>query len=206
MVMNVISYFALFLALSFIPRLQEDKTLYVIISSTIFLPIHLTKEQFFELIEKPRSPYDEKEWCCDTIVQIDLAQEKDFLKLTKNDDAKLIKCLSKSLGFYEIACYNSFIGKSDYTYKKPLKNSSLRKMLDSNMLLKLYSLKDFYISDKRVGNKVLYEYNFKSAPYYIYAQPYCSDFLTERIHIPKESVKLSQLPEILQRRVPRVPF
>ena len=37
MVMNVISYFALFLALKFIPRLQEDKSLYVIISSTIFL-------------------------------------------------------------------------------------------------------------------------------------------------------------------------
>ena len=57
-----------------------------------------------------------------------------------------------------------------------------------------------------MDNTVVYEYNFKSAPYYIYAQPYCSDFLTVRINIPKESVKLSQLPEILQRRVPRVPF
>lgn len=36
-VMDIISYGVLFLALIFIPRLQEDRTLYVVVSATIFL-------------------------------------------------------------------------------------------------------------------------------------------------------------------------
>lgn len=37
LIMNVISYAALFMAMRFVPRLQEDKLLYIIISSTIIL-------------------------------------------------------------------------------------------------------------------------------------------------------------------------
>ena len=89
------------------------------------LPIDLNEKQIYELIENPRSPIEEKEWYFDTIVQIDLAQEKDFIAFTKNPDAKLMQCLSKKYGLYIIDCYKSFVDKRDHTYNRPLKNSSL---------------------------------------------------------------------------------
>lgn len=175
-------------------------------SPSSYLPIDLNEKQICELIENPRSPIDEKEWYFDTIVQIDLAQEKDFIALAKNPDAKLRQCLSKKYGLYIIDCYKSFVGKRDYTYSRPLKNSSLRKMIDAKMIIKVYSQKDFNISDKWENDHPVYEYDFDKAPFYIYAQPYWNKLLAERINIPENPVKIDQLPVALRKRVHRVPF
>ena len=53
-----------------------------------FLPINLTDDQVLELIENPKDPDDNEEswWFWETVMQIDKAQEKEFLTLIKNPD------------------------------------------------------------------------------------------------------------------------
>lgn len=172
-----------------------------------FLPINLTDDQVLELIEKPKDPDDNEDtwWFWETVVQIDMTQEKEFLALIKNPDVVFKHCISKTLGIYMLDCHRCFLDKREATHKHPLKSSSLYKMLASNMILKLYMPKDYYISDEWKGDHMEYEHTFGASPYYIYAQPYWNEILAERISIPKNPVKLEQLPTALQRRVHRIP-
>ena len=55
-------------------------------------------------------------------------------------------------------------------------------------------------------DKMTIEKDFDTLPYYIYYQPYCTDFLQERVNVPKNPVKLNQFPESLRRRVPVLPI
>ena len=174
----------------------------------VFLPIQLTDDQVLELIENPKEPDDDEEswWFWETIVQIDKTQEKEFLKLINNPDIVSKHCISKNLGLYMLDCHKCFQDKREATHKHPLKSSSLYKMLASNMILKLYMPKDYYISDEWKGDHMEYEHTIGTSPYYIYAQPYWNALLADRIITPKNPVKLSQLPNILQKRVHKVPI
>lgn len=173
-----------------------------------YLPINLTDDQILELIENPKDPDDNEDtwWFWETIVQIDKAQEKEFLALIKNPDVIFKHCLSKSLGLYMLDCHRCFQDKREATHKHPLKSSSLYKMLESNMILKTYMPKDFYIQDEWKEDHIEYEHSIGDVPYYIYAQPYWNALLADRIITPKNPVKLSQLPNILQKRVHKVPI
>lgn len=173
-----------------------------------YLAINLSDDQIMDLIEKPRDPDDNEDtwWFWETIVQIDKTQEKEFLVLIKNPDVTLKHCVSKSLGLYMVDFRRCFLDKREATHKHPLKSSSLYKMLVSNMILKLYMPKDFYISDEWKEDHVEFEHDIESSPYFIYSQPYWTALLAERIITPKNPVKLSQLPLALQERVHRVPL
>ena len=173
-----------------------------------FLPINLTDDQVLELIENPKDPDDNEEswWFWETVVQIDKTQEKEFLTLIKNPDVVSKHCISKSLGLYMLDCHGCFQDKREATHKHPLKSSSLYKMLASNMILKLYMPKDYFINDEWKDDHMEYEHTIGTSPYYIYAQPYWNALLADRIIIPKNPVKLSQLPASLQKRVHRVPL
>ena len=156
-----------------------------------YLPINLTDDQILELIEFSKDPDDNEEtwWFWETIVQIDKTQEKEFLTLIKNPDITYKHCISKSLGLYMVDCSHCFLDKREAVHKHPLKSSSLYKMLESKMILKLYTAKDFYISDKWEDEHPVYEYDFGTSPFYIYAQPYWNKLLAERISIPKNPVE-----------------
>lgn len=172
-----------------------------------YLAINLTDDQVLELIGNPQDPTDDFDnWLWETVVQIDKAQEKEFLELTKNPDVELKHCLSQKLGLYMLDCYHCFVDKRDANHVHPLKTSSLYKMLASNMILKKYSPIDFYINDEWKDDHIEYEHHIKTCPYYIYYQPYWNDFLAERIITPMNPVKIDQFPQALQKRVHRVPL
>ena len=175
-----------------------------------YFRIKLTDVQIYDLLESSKDPsYDFNEWMLDydAIVQIDKGQEKEFLKLLKNGDIEYYRCISKDLCLYMMTdCYHCFEDKREAIHKRPLKHSSLYKMLSSNMILKVYNTKNFYINDVMKDSIVSFDYKFKSAPYYIYKQLYWNWMLAERINIPEHPVKLDQFPEALRKRVHRVPI
>lgn len=175
-------------------------------NNKVFLPIRLTDDQVYELLDNGKEPKDEfKFWFYDAIVQIDLNQEKEFLELIKQPDINVRSCVSKDLGLYMIDCEQCFIDKREAGHTHPLKSSSLHKMLASKMILKVYSEKSFYVGDETRDGKVFFDTDFDSAPYFIYGQPYWNKLLAERLNIPRHPVKISQFPEALKKRVHYVP-
>lgn len=172
-----------------------------------YLAINLTDDQVLELIEKPQVPtYDFDSWYWESVVQIDKAQEKEFLDLTKNPDVELKHCLSRNLGLYILDCYHCFEDKRTAFHDHPLKTSSLYKMLASKMILKKYDFKNFYINDVWDGDQLVFEHRIESCPYYIYYQPYWTEFMAKKIITPRNPVKIDQFPPALKKRVHRVPL
>lgn len=168
-----------------------------------YLTINLSDDQIFDLLESPKEPTNDFDsWLNDTIVQIDIVQEDKFLELSKNPDVELKLCVSKELGLYWLDCFCCF---NNYD-KHALKTSTLYKMLEAKMILKVYDLKDFYIQDEWKDDHMEYIHRIKSSPYYIYCQPYSNELLAERIITPKNPVKIDQFPLALQKRVHRVPL
>ena len=172
----------------------------------VFLSIQLSDDQIYELIENPKEPKDDyNTWFLDKVVQIDMNQEKEFLELIKRPDIVVRCCISKSLGLYMIDCDRCFEDKRNAIHNHPLKSSSLYKMLASKMILKVYDAKELYINDEMEDGKAVFNAEFDTAPYFIYAQPYWNELLAERIITPKHPVKISQFPDLLRRRVHQVP-
>ena len=171
-----------------------------------FLPIQLSDDQINELIEASGDPKDdESAWFYDTIVQIDMSQETEFLGLLEQPDIDLRMIVSKNLGLYMIDCSRCFEDKRKAIHTHCLKSSSLHKMLISKMIVKAYEPKHFYVDDHLQDGEAVFDVEFDSAPYFIYGQPYWIELLAERLNIPKHPVKISQFPEALKKRVHFVP-
>ena len=168
-----------------------------------FIAVNLTDDQIDDLMENPHQPEDEELWF-DCIFQIDLEQEADFLNLAKNPDFTISMCISKERGLYSVDCFDC----TEERGKKyvVIESSTLKKMIDRGMVKQIYKAKDFYINDEWKDDKIVFERQFSSAPYYIYGQPYWNELLAERLNTPINPVKLSQFPPALRRRIPRVPI
>ena len=166
------------------------------------LQISLTDDQIDEMFENPHSLEEEKYWS-DTIIQIDMAKEEDFLELTKMHGLKIMLCLSKERGLYMVDVYDC-INMDDSV--KIYENSALQRMIDNKIIHKVYNVKEMYMNEVWTDDKMTIEKDFDTLPYYIYYQPYCTDFLQERVNVPKNPVKLNQFPESLRRRVPVLPI
>ena len=147
-----------------------------------FIRINLTKEQIFELLEDSDRDYDFY-----SVIQIDNAQKQSFKKRMK--DAK-VSCvlISEEEGLFLIDRYDF--------------ENAFPKMMWNN---RIYNVKEFDIDEEYKDGKIAFKGNFQSAPYFIYAQPYNPDFLTERLNIPDNPVKLDQFPEPFRQRVPILP-
>lgn len=61
--------------------------------------IELTDDQLLELLSDPINPNELYYWD-DKFVQIDTSREKEFQKLMKHKDIRLVSCVSKALGLY----------------------------------------------------------------------------------------------------------
>ncbi len=168
-----------------------------------FIPIDLTDDQIDDLMENPHQPEDENLWF-DCIFEIDLEEEHDFLELAKNPDIQIELCISKKRGLYSVDCYDS----TEKRGKKyvAIESSTLKKIIDRGMIKQIYKAKDFFINDEWRDDKLHFERQFTSAPYYIYKQPYWNELLAERLNIPLNPVKLNQFPIALRNRVFRVPI
>ena len=170
--------------------------------NTTEIQIALTDDQIDELMEKPHSPEDENMWYYGCIVQIDREQEKEFLELSKRKGFDIEYCLSKERGLYQIDafyCWNDDLNQA-------IQGSTLQLMLDKKMILSVYRLKEMDTNSIWEDDKIRFEKSFDNLPYYIYCQPYWTFSLPERMNIPKNPVKLTQLPEQLRKRVPVLPL
>lgn len=168
-----------------------------------FIAVDLTDDQIDDLMKNPHQPEDEHIWC-DCIFQIDLEQEAEFLEMAKNPDIRIELCISKKRGLYSVCCFDC----TEERGKKyvVIESSTLKKMIDRGMVKQIYKAKNFYINDEWKDDKLVFERQFSSAPYYIYGQPYWNELLAARLNLPLNPVKLSQFPPALRRRIPRVPI
>ena len=164
----------------------------------------LTDDQIDDLMEKPHSPEEEDSWW-DCIIQIDTEKENAFLELAKNPDFDLDFCLSRERGLYSIDAYECTTSVGQEERIKVLNNSSLKKMIDQGIILKVYKEKDFWMNDEWVDDKIVHKKRFSSAPYYIFHQPYWTEELPVCMNIPNNPVKLDQIPEKLRERILNVP-
>lgn len=168
------------------------------------LDFALTDDQIDDLMEKPHSPEEEDSWW-DCIIQIDTEKENAFLELAKNPDFDLDFCLSRERGLYSIDAFECISDTEQDGLSHVLKNSSLRKMIDQGIIIKVYKEKDFWMEDEWVDDKIVHEKRFSSAPYYMFHQPYWVGELPVCMNIPNNPVKMDQIPEKLRERVLKVP-
>ena len=159
------------------------------------LTVDLTDDQIDDLMENPHQPEDEDSWL-ECIFQIDLDQEADFLNLAKNPDFEIELCISKKRGLYSVNCFECTEDHGKNTVV--IESSSLRIMLDHGMIKLIYRPKNFFIVDKWKDGKNVFEHQFSSAPYYIYAQPYWIDSLAEKVNAPVNPLKLRHFPLALR--------
>jgi hypothetical protein len=165
------------------------------------LNIKLNDDQIDDLIEEPHSPEEEEYWC-DCVVQIDLKQEKEFLKLAKRKDFVIELCVSQNRGLYLIEADTSICFDNG---DNPKKRSALDLMIENKIITKVYRIKDFWITDDWNNGEVVHTKNFSSAPYYLYHQPYWTEYLPKCMNTPKNPVKFDQLPPELQKLTLKIP-
>lgn len=165
------------------------------------LGIKLYDDQIDDLIEDPHSPEEEEYWC-DCVIQIDLKQEKEFLKLAQNKDFEIEMCISKIRGLYLIEADASICFDNG---DNPKKRSALDLMIENKIITKVYRIKDFWMTDDWNNGEVVHTKNFSSAPYYLYHQPYWTEYLPKCMNTPKNPVKFEQLPPELQRVTLKIP-
>ena len=170
-----------------------------------YLMVSLSNEQIDDLLTNPHSPEEEETWW-DCVIQIDVTKENEFLELAVHPDIDLEFCVSKERGLYSIDAYRctSETQKGE-KYQIP-ETSSLRKMLDKKIILRVFKKQDYWMNDEWKDEKVVHTKEFDKAPYYIFHQPYWTGFLPECMNVPEHPVKLEQLPEKLRRRVLRLPI
>ncbi len=168
------------------------------------LPIELSEQQIFEMLSDPRLPED-TDFNYFTVVEISKEKESVFLELAKADDVDLINCISKDLGLYQVDFEDAIIEARGKTPKHIRLRSTLKKMLDSNIIIRTYEAKSYWINDEYENGKVVHIKHFDNSPYYIYHQPYWTNFLPVRMNVPKNPVNIDQLPEKLRDRVLKIP-
>ena len=168
------------------------------------LPIELSEQQIFEMLSGPQLPED-TDYYFNTVVQISKEKESEFLELAKADDVDMIYCILKDLGLYQVDFEDAIIEARGKTPKHIRQRSTLKKMLDRNIIKRKYEVKRYWIDDEYENGKVVHKKDFDNSPYYIYHQPYWTDFLPVRMNVPKNPVKIDQLPERLRDRVLKIP-
>ena len=162
----------------------------------------LTDEQVLEILASSQKPEDETYWY-DIFVKIDLQKRKRFEELCRRHDIgnEYTYCLSDTLGIYRIDPMDCF---DDDGVR--IKGSTLDKMLDEKIILEVYRVNEYDMDDQYdiENNNVCHTKSFDNVPFYIYHQPYWTDFCQERMNIPQNPVNISQCNEGVRHRIHQV--
>jgi len=167
--------------------------------------IDLTTDQLKLLLSDSYNPM-EYQWWFNCIVKIDADKKEEFLSLTRNTDCEEVYCISQELNLYHLSAPDAVINDKGDKWHIRIR-STIKKLLDRKIILKVYETKDFFIDDEydpETGS-VLYDKRWDTCPYYIYAEPYWAELLSKRLNTPDNPVKMSQLPNELASRVIRIP-
>lgn len=148
----------------------------------LLLPFELTDNQIYDLLKGPLSSLDiEKLWR--PVIKIDVSKRERFFELVNNSEGNVSidLCISEKLGFYCIYISNS----NNYN------NNWLKTMTNEGILLEVYDMQEYDLEDKTYDN----------SPYYLYSQPYYDGDLQKRVFVPKNPVKITQIPEEFRERI-----
>lgn len=148
----------------------------------LLLPFELTDNQIYDLLKGPLSSLDiEKLWR--PVIKIDVSKRERFFELVNNSEGNVSidLCISEKLGFYCIYISNS----NNYN------NNWLKTMTKEGILLEVYEMQEYDLEDKTYDN----------SPYYLYSQPYYDGDLQKRVFVPKNPVKITQIPEEFRNKI-----
>lgn len=154
----------------------------------------LTDEQVNAFLKNPCSPF-EFNWYGNCIVKIDTTKTERFFKLSAYKGKKNISChcISKKMGVYLIDAWHCV-----KDYSKQVIEGVLKIMLDENIILEVY---DFVEIDSFDDEEIEFKYDY---PYYLYSQPYNQKLLQRRVFVPKNPVKITQIPKHFREKIHRI--
>ena len=163
----------------------------------------LTDEQVLEILASAQKPKDESYWY-DIFVKIDLQKRKRFEELCRMLEvgSNYTYCLSDTLGIYRIEAMDCF---GDNGVR--IKGSALDLMLEEKIILEVYNVNEYYdMYDQydKENDMVYHTKSFDNAPFFIYHQPYWTEFCQERMNIPQNPVNICQCNEDVRHRIHRV--
>lgn len=148
----------------------------------LLLPFELTDNQIYDLLKGPLSSLDiEKLW--QPVIKIDVSKRERLFELVNNSEGNVSigLCISEKLGLYCIYISNS----NNYN------NNWLKTMTNEGILLEVYDMQEYDLEDKTYDN----------SPYYLYSQPYYDGDLQKRVFVPKNPVKITQIPEEFRNKI-----
>lgn len=154
----------------------------------------LTDEQVKAFLKNPCNP-SQYEWYGNCIVKIDTTKTERFLKLSAYKGKKNISChcISKKMGVYLIDAWDCV-----KDYSKQVIEGVLKTMLDENIIIEVY---DFVEIDSFDDEEIEFKYDY---PYYLYSQPYNQKLLQRRVFVPKNPVKITQIPKHFREKIHRI--
>jgi hypothetical protein len=154
----------------------------------------LTDEQVKAFLKNPCNP-SQYEWYGNCIVKIDTTKTERFLKLSAYKGKKNISChcISKKMGVYLIDAWDCV-----KDYSKQVIEGVLKTMLDENIITEVY---DFVEIDSFDDEEIEFKYDY---PYYLYSQPYNQKLLQRRVFVPKNPVKITQIPKHFREKIHRI--
>ncbi len=175
-----------------------------------FIRFNLTDEQIMDLLipleDEAIWKYCDSELNGDRFLKIDLNKRERFLELCENPD--IIKrhpfCVSEKSGLYYINVYKCVTfpqkketktrTKSASKNSQPIFLGSLKKMLDENLVTKIYKQQEYWDESKKYRS-----------PYYLFMQPYSPPTPSPKISCPEFPVSISQVPEDFTKLMIRLP-
>lgn len=164
---------------------------------------NLTEEQILDLLHEPHAPSEEKGWY-DCAVKIDKEKKSRFLELCKNKDIDKndLFCISDELDLYEFDAYDC---AHDGQYNETTIHGTLKTMLDENLILSVYKIQSLDMDDQYDDGKIVHNKEFDNSPYFMFHQPYWTDFLPQKMHEPLHPVKIEQIPDSFRHRLHKIP-
>lgn len=169
------------------------------------IPIKLTIDQIIENMSEGYSPEEKNLWY-DCVVKIKTRLTDRFLQLCNDKRIYECICISEEEGLYLFDAINC----TDYThdnYGVVLKGSPLETILEEGIILQVYRLNEFYNNDTFNSSLEMPEHSkyYDSCAFFIYHQPYCEDFLPQKMSIPEHPVNIDQLPEDVKSKLHHIP-
>lgn len=169
--------------------------------------ILLSQEQLKDLLGEPKPVLDADEiyYWSGCFMKIDTSKRTYFLNLCKSKDCLKVIPILYDEGIYYVSFSKDIYRSRDFKIKK---RSSLNKMLEAKLIIGVFDHYSYFAIDESQssdeGVRLRIDGNVRP-PYYIYAEPYFDCFIQERLHVPENSVKISQIKEEFRSKVLRIP-
>lgn len=165
------------------------------------IAFELTESQIMGMVSKVEISCINDLWFFQTVVQIDPTQEKAFIDICNHDDIENFHCINKNDFWYVFDAYQCFNNDGIL-----VDNSSLKMLVESNIVKNFYKTKYFELEDEYDEQKkdVVHTELDGNIPYYVYHQAYWTKFPAKRVNVPKYPIKINQVPISLRSEIQQI--